>query len=299
MSALATETAWENGRFDARRRPGELLFGRMHEDSSIELAAFRTRGRIFCIASAGCTAMDLSREHDIVAVDINPAQVDYVSRRLSGAAPSPGKAERMMARGRALAPAVGWSRTRIREFLDLDDPGEQVSYWTKYLDTRRFRVAMDLALSPAILRLTYARAFLDCLPPRFGRVLRTRMERCFARHPNRENPYATAFLTGRAPDRPLPPATTRIQLVHSDAAEFLEREPPGRFDGFALSNILDAAGEEYRRRLVAAVRRAAAPDAVAVIRSFSEPTGPSDANIAAEDRSMIWGIVEAKAARAL
>ena len=55
-----SETAWERGRFDARRRPSKVLFGRMYEDASIELNAFRPGGRIFCIASGGCTAMKLA-----------------------------------------------------------------------------------------------------------------------------------------------------------------------------------------------------------------------------------------------
>ena len=44
---------------------------------SIELDAFRPGGRILCIASAGCTAMKLAPDHEVVAVDINPIQLAY------------------------------------------------------------------------------------------------------------------------------------------------------------------------------------------------------------------------------
>jgi hypothetical protein len=297
--AAGVGTPWERGRLDAARGPEELLFGRMHEDCSIEARAFRPGSRVFCIASAGCTAMELSRSHEVVAVDINAVQVAYAAKRLSGGQVSRGAAERMMAFGRAVVPLAGWRRSRVREFLDLDDPRDQIAFWRRHLDTARLRAAMDLALSRPILGMVYARPFLGGLPSRFGRVMRRRMERGFARHPNRRNPYARALLLGELPDTPPPREAARIRLVHADAAEFLEAQTEGAFDGFSLSNVFDAAGEVYRRRLSAAVRRTAAPGAVTVVRSFSEPPGPSAENLAAEDRTMLWGVVEVKPAAAL
>jgi S-adenosylmethionine:diacylglycerol 3-amino-3-carboxypropyl transferase len=299
LVASVPETAWERGRFDARAGPSKLLFGRMHEDASIELGAFRPGGRVFCIASAGCTAMELSRRHAVVASDINAVQIAYARRRFSGESGSRGAAERLMAFGRAFAPLVGWRRARLREFLDLDVPEEQAAYWRRHLDTRRFRAAMDAIVSTAFLGILYARPFLRSLPENFGAVLRGRMERGFARHPNRENPYARALLLGELSGAAPPPEAAEIRLAHADAAACLEREPPGSFDGFTLSNILDGASDAYGRRLAAAVRRAAAPGAVAVIRSFAEPPLASPTNRAAEDRSMLWGIVDVKPADAL
>jgi S-adenosylmethionine:diacylglycerol 3-amino-3-carboxypropyl transferase len=298
MSSLVG-TAWERGRLDARTGPRKLLFGRMHEDASIELGAFRPGGRIFCIASAGCTALALSPHHEVVAADINPVQVDYARRRFLGDAGSRGAAERMMALARRFAPLAGWSPPRIREFLDLADTAEQMAYWRRHLDTRRFRAAIQAVLSPAVLALFYARPLLRSLPPKFGIVLRARMERCFARHPNRDNIHARSLLLGEFADSPIPAQATQIRLVHADAATCLEGEAPGSFDGFTLSNVLDGAGDAYRQRLAAAVRRAAAPGAIVVLRSFGEPPAASATNRAAEDRSMLWGIVEVKPAAAL
>ena len=299
MTATVAETAWERGRFDARDGPGKVLFGRMYEDASIELDAFRPGGRVLCIASAGCTAMALAPHHEVVAVDINPVQLAYAERRFAGDRGARGAAERVMAFGRSFAPLAGWWPSRVRAFLDLEDPAEQSGYWRRHLDTARFRAALDGLLSLTALRAVYASSFLDFLPPRLGSVMRGRMERCFARHPNRANPYARALLLGELSITPPPPETSDIRLVHADAAAFLEREPAGSFDGFALSNILDGVDAAYSRRLVAAVKRAAAPEAVVVLRSFREPSAALATNRAAEDRAMLWGIVDARPAATL
>ncbi|HTO99076.1 MAG TPA: DUF3419 family protein [Myxococcales bacterium] len=296
MEVTAGETAWARGRFDARAGRSKVLFGRMYEDASIELGAFPAGGRVLCIASAGCTAMKLAPRHEVVAVDLNAEQLAYAARRLAGAPAIRGTAERVMGLGRAFAPLLGWRPDRVRAFLDLDDPAEQVRFWRERLDTRRFRAAFDALFSFAALRAVYAPGFLGFLPARFGAVMRGRLERCFARHPNRTNPYARALLLGELSAETAPGEASRVRLVHSDAAAFLESEPPGSYAGFTLSNILDGADEAYRQRLLAAVKRAAAPGAVAVLRSFAEPAEPSASNRAAEDRSMLWGVVDVRPA---
>jgi S-adenosylmethionine:diacylglycerol 3-amino-3-carboxypropyl transferase len=289
-------TAWERGRFDARSGPSKVLFGRMYEDASIECEAFAPGGRVFCIASAGCTAMKLAPQHDVVAVDINPAQLAYAERRFAGERGVRGTAERVMAFGRALAPAAGWRASTVQAFLELDDPAEQIAYWRRHLDTWRFRAAVDGLLSLASLRTVYASPFLDFLPPHMGAVMRGRMERCFARHPNRTNPYARALLQGELSDEPPPSEAAGIQLVHGDAAAFLESQPAGGFAGFALSNILDGASADYEPRLLAAVKHAAAKDAMVVLRSFREAQTGIPTNRAVDDRAMLWGVVDVRPA---
>lgn len=295
----AAGTPWQAGRFDARTGPSKVLFGRMYEDCAIELAAFRPGSRVFCIASAGCTALQLAARHEVVAIDINPDQLGYAARRIAGEPAIRGTAERVMAAARTFAPLVGWTRARLRRFLELDDPAAQLALWRQELDTRRFRAAFGALFSLVALRAVYARRFLAFLPPRLGTVMRARMERCLGRHPNRDNSYARALLLGELPPQhaPLPPGA--IELVHGDAAGWLERAPAGSFEGFTLSNILDGADPAYRGRLFAAVRRAAAPGAITVLRSFGEPAGPSPTNRAADDRAMLWGIVDVRPADAL
>lgn len=287
---MTAVTVWEAGRFDARVGPREVLFGRMYEDPCVELRAFPPGSRVLCIASAGCTAMALAPHHEVVAVDINPVQLAYAARRIDGDPSLRGRAERVMDFGRFLAPLVGWWPARVEAFLALDDPSEQARQWEQ-LDTWRFRTALDALFSLTALRSVYASPFLAFLPARLGRVLRGRMARCFARHPNRTNPYARALLRGELSTDPPPPEAKEITLVHADVAAFLEAQPAQSFDAFTLSNVLDGATPAYRERLRAAVRHAAAPGAVRILRSFAEADAVCAANRSGEDRSMLWGSV--------
>jgi S-adenosylmethionine:diacylglycerol 3-amino-3-carboxypropyl transferase len=292
-------TAWEAGRLDAGHGPPRVLFGRMYEDPAIECAAFSPGGRVFCIASAGCTAMRLSPHHEVVAVDINPVQLAYAKSRIEGAPMLRGTAEQVMRMGRALLPLAGWSRSTLAAFLHLDDPAAQAAFWKAHLDTRRFRAGLDTLLSVTALRSAYAPDLLASLPRHFGSVMRARMERCFRIHPNRGNPYAHALLAGDLLAEAAPPEARRIELVQSDAATYLEQAPAQSFRGFTLSNILDGASVAYRARLFHAIQRAAAPGAVVVLRSFGEPAHELGSNLAARDSSLLWGVVDVRPATAL
>lgn len=270
----------------------------MYEDAEIELAAFQGKDRVFCIASAGSTAVRLAGKHEVVACDINPTQLAYAERRAAGGAVERGDAERAMNFARVFMPLVGWTTGTVRAFLALSDVAEQMAYWRKHLDTHRFRAAFDALLSPAILRAVYAPQLLASVPPRFGSVLRERLETGFTRHPNASNPYARALLLGENGETTQ--STTRnIRFVLADAASWLETSPAGRFDAFALSNILDGAELGYRERLWQAVRRAAAEEAVVVSRSFAEPPPGLTTNYATRDRSMLWGSVDVRSAQTL
>jgi S-adenosylmethionine:diacylglycerol 3-amino-3-carboxypropyl transferase len=291
---MALGTAWQVGRLDAGGGPPRVLFGRMYEDPAIERAAFNPGGRVFCIASAGCTAMSLAPDHEVVAVDINPAQLAYAAQRIGGAPMARGTAEYLMRFGRVLLPLAGWRLSTLRDFLDLDDPHTQHDFWKTHLDTRRFRTGLDTLLSVTALRSAYAPRLLASLPQHFGAVMRARMERCFRTHSNRTNPWARALLVGDLAGESPPPEARAIKLVLSDAAAFLEQSSPGSFDAFTLSNILDGADDTYRQRLFRAVSHAGTADALVVLRSFGEPAADSRSNRAADDRSVLWGVVDVR-----
>ena len=193
----------------------------------------------------------------------------------------------------------GWRRPTLEAFLELEDPAEQIAFWNRHLNTVGFRLATDLLFSLAWLRLVYAAPFLQILPPRFGQVMRARLERCWKTHPNRTNAYAQALLLGQPHEPPSLPARHPIRLVCADAASFLESCPPASFDAFTLSNILDGAPDSYRDRLLTAVRRTGSPESLVIVRSFAEPRSDSSTNLAARDRSMLWGVVDVRRVHSL
>lgn len=293
---MELDTLWRRGHFGPSGSAQQVLFGRMYEDVEIEMRAFPPGSRVFSIASAGCTAISLSANHEVTAVDVNPAQLAYAQCRAAGAPVQAGSAERIMQFGRSMFRLFGWSRHTLNTFLALEDLGEQTAFWQQHLNTQRFRIFFDCAMSHALLRMTYASGFLDGMPARIGPAFRARMQRCWSLHPNRTNPYAQLLLLGQSPAEPasnpdIQRAST-IRFACADAASYLEACAPASFDAFTLSNICDGATVAYRRRLQAAVQHAAAKDAVVVLRSFTEPESASASNLAVQDRAMLWGITE-------
>lgn len=268
---------------------GRLLFGRMYEDVSVELEVMPENGRIFCVASAGCTALALARSgRAVTAVDVNPAQVEYVRARAGGAPPRDGTVDRLLSALRALAPLAGWTPVLIRRFVALDETAEQLAFWRSRLDTRRFRAALATVLRPLTLRSIYAGELVASLPARFDTVLRRRLERGFGTHANRTNPYVRQLLLG---ERALEAGPADVAVHCADAAAFLEAVPLASFDGLSLSNVLDGATPAYCARLAAAASRAAAPGAVIVVRTLAEPASPEEDAWAVRDRSFLWGAI--------
>jgi S-adenosylmethionine:diacylglycerol 3-amino-3-carboxypropyl transferase len=283
------DTPWHATPF--RARAPQLMFGRTYEDSAIELEAFAPRSRVFCIAGAGCTARILAAAgHQVTAVDIHPEQVAYARSRAFGAPERAGAAEHLVSYARRFFGLVGWTEQRLGEFLYLNDPVEQISYWDRFLSTRRLSAALDVVLSRSILHRVYNRSFVDALPPNFATCIHQRMRRCWATHPNASNPYAWNFFSGQQQIISDPPVRP-IHFACVDAATYLESCGPASFEAFSLSNILDGAPAGYADRLHRAVRRAAVPGAVLVSRSFAEPVSEMKSNWAGRDRSFLWGIV--------
>lgn len=284
-----TETPWRQGAL--RTRPGRLMFGQTYEDPEIELRAIPNGSRVFCIASAGTTAGALAAAgHHVTAVDISLGQIDYAQARIAGGLPRDGMAERLLEFGRNLAVLCGWTRRKLDFFLDLSCCREQVEFWDRELNTPVWRAMFDTLLAPRLLRLIYRSPFAASLPADFGPRVRERLRRGWARHGNRTNPFAALLLEGKpianAHGTGLP-----IRFACADAADFLARCAPCSFDAFALSNIGDGASAEYRRRLDAAIKHAATTTAVVISRTFAQPSPGIEMNLAAEDRSLIWGAV--------
>jgi S-adenosylmethionine:diacylglycerol 3-amino-3-carboxypropyl transferase len=270
----------------------------MYEDPAVELGTFAPGGRVFCIASAGCTAFALSARGDhVTAVDLNRTQIEYVRSRIEGRGVRSGAVDLAFGAGRRLLPLAGLTPRALRDLLELDDPRRQSALWRERFDTPLFRTLLRAALSRRALELSPVRRFLAVLPPRFGDVIRTRLARGIARHPNRANPFLWRIFLGRQPPGfadPVPRAT--IVLAHAEAVEYLEGQPARSFDGYSLSNIGDGADARFMARLREAIARTARPDARYVLRSFAAPRDDVEDQRARNDRSHLWGrIVIARA----
>ena len=295
MAANASLALWQSGSLRNRTSSSKLLFGRMFEDWTLESSLFPPGGKVLCIASAGCTTLELAaRGHLVDAVDINPAQIRYLKERLSGMPLREGTVDRYLRKCRRLLSWNGPDEKELEEFLLLKDPQEQIHFWnTRVMCGIRGKL-IDIALDRSVLQLFYHRKFLETLPKNFGQVIRKRLERSFSNHPNRTNNFAWRLILDRElPEHPArAPITIAPRLLCADVVHFLESCAPDRYDGFSLSNILDGAESDYATKLWAAVHRAARPGAVIVLRSFQEPTNDSERSWASQDRSMLWGRIQ-------
>jgi S-adenosylmethionine:diacylglycerol 3-amino-3-carboxypropyl transferase len=270
---------------------GRLVFGQMFEDHGVDAAVLPV-GRVLCIASAGDTAFALAaRGSEVTAIDVNPAQLRYVEHRLSGGPVVPGSADRLLRVGRAVLRHTGWRRADIEAFCELDDPGAQLETWRARFDTRSFRIVLGAVLSPASVRSAGFSAFTSGLRTRFDELMRDRLATGIGTHGNRTNPFIRRLLTGTPVPVPVP-ARHSVRLLRVDLLDHLEHVPSGSYHGFSLSNVLDGATPEYAARLRAAVRKAAAPGAVAVYRSFAPAVVAEHAVAARRDRSMLWGALQ-------
>lgn len=282
-------TPWAAGRLHGGGA-ATLLFGRMFEDPAIELEAFGAPCSVLAIASAGDVPMALAAAgHHVTAVDINPAQIDYARRRLAGGAPRLGQADRVMAAGRAALRPAGWGRRRLERLSGMDDCDEQVAEWRR-LTSGPSGVALRALLAPAALKFGYRDAFARPAAT-LRRQVPGRIERGMAIHRNADNPWAALLLTGGWPDDRPDPAWQNgsIDLALADVVAHLEAVPPGTYDAFTLSNVLDGAPDAFGRRLFSALRHAGRPRAAVVLRSLLAPSSPAEASTALRDRALLWG----------
>jgi SAM-dependent methyltransferase len=288
-----------------------VLFGRMYEDPEIELAAFAPGSRVLAIASAGDTAAALAQAgHQVTAIDINPAQLEYARARMTGAPAVAGTLEtRQRAVRRVVAAVVpAWRPEQIEPFLRLDDPAAQAVWWRTRLDVARLRLLAAAGLG-AVRWIMYVRhrKFRAMArerlggPSRFSRSgarLLDRFGAGVARHPNATNPYAWRLFLGRecpAYRDPCPlPNPGAVRFLVGDVATHLQEVPPGTYDAVTLSNVLDGPGPGYRDRLLRAAHAAVRPGGVLVLRSMRQPPlhlPPESTNRATQDRSMLWDTV--------
>ena len=173
-----------------------------------------------------------------------------------------GRFERYLALFRRwVLPLVHGPRTR-RWWLDPHTAEERAAYYETVWNNRRWRMLFRLFFSRAVMgRIGRDPSFFQYVEGRVAERLMVRARHALTVQDPAENPYLAWILTGRHPSalplalRPEHFETIRDRLDrlewHAASLEtFLDAQPTGRFDRFALSDVFEYMSEENSARLL-------------------------------------------------
>ncbi|HET8868062.1 MAG TPA: hypothetical protein VFM87_06990 [Agrococcus sp.] len=284
------------GRSSANPRQ-RLLHGWDWSDPRIELEELEPASRVLVSAGAGEMVAALTAAgHRVTALAANRNQLEYAKRRVGGGAFEPGAAERLFDIGRGMirAASPAWSRRRMRQFLQEDEPLKAAAIWKERLDNRTLASILKTMLGPAgSLSALVLRDFATPIPPHFDEAIRGRIGRALRKHAPRENPYAWRLLLGEElPGHRMPQADVGgIDWIEEPLLDHLERVGPGAYDAVSLSNVIDGADERWVRDLRKAAVRAVVPGGPIIARSFATTMDDDAAKRARRDRAMLWGSI--------
>ncbi|MET4098311.1 hypothetical protein ABIB37_000548 [Agrococcus sp. UYP10] len=293
---MLTRGSRRKGRSSANPRQ-RLLHGWDWSDPRIELDELAPASRVLVTAGAGELAAALAAAgHRVSALGANREQLDYARRRVEGGPFEPGAAERLfdVGRGMVRAASPAWSRRRVRQFLQEDDPLRAAAEWKARLDNRTLSSILRTMLGPAgALSALILRDFSTPIPPHFEEAIRGRIARALRKHPPSGNPYAWRLLLGEdLPGHRLPAVDpAAIEWIDEPLLDHLERSQLGRYDAVSLSNVVDGADERWVRDLRKAAVRAVAPGGPVIARSFATTMDDEAAKRARRDRAMLWGSI--------
>lgn len=287
----------DTGRASTRPRQ-RLLFGWGYEDEAIEISQFPSRGRMLVAAGTGEVAAALAATGcDVVAVDANELQLAYARRRVAGGEFEAGSAERIMDVGRRLlrSSSPAWSRKRLRAFLAERNPERATEHWRTKLNSKQFRSILKATLGPAsAMTALVQRDFGRTIGSGFADRVIDRLRARIGLVPPSENRFAWRLLLGEELPTWQYPARMRgtIQWRSTDMLTALQQSDAGSFDGISLSNLGDGADPRFVEDLKGAARRAAAPGAPIILRSFASMDDERALQLAARDRAMVWGSID-------
>lgn len=284
------------GRSSANARQ-RLLHGWDWADARIELAELAPHSRVLVSGGAGELIAALAEAgHEVTALGSNRSQLEYAKRRVAGGDFEPGAAERLIDLGRGMvrAASTAWSRRRVRQFLQEDDPLKAAQAWKDRLDNRSLASILKTLLGPAgSLSALVLRDFATPIPPHFDEAIRGRIARALRKHAPRDNPFAWRLLLGEElPGHRLPQADpSRVRWLDEPLLDHLERIDAATYDAATLSNVTDGAEERWVRDLRKAAVRAVAPGGPVIARSFATTMDDEAAKRARRDRAMLWGSI--------
>lgn len=245
------------------------------------------------------------------------AHPDLIQKGLLNA----GRYERFVSVFRRLLHVVQ-GRNRIQGLFEQETLDDQARYFANRWDTRRFRSMLSLFFNKRILarRGLSADYFrFDDSDSSFAQSFYRRARHVMTALPTRENYFLALYLLGRYHSEQHAPEylredcfgvirdrLDRVAIATADAKVWLESQPAGSINRFALSNICELMDRRDTDRTFEAVRHAAADGSTACFRNLMIPrTVPEhlshaivrDVELSAEilrnDRSFVYGRVDA------
>jgi len=233
-----------------------------------------------------------------------------------------GAVERLLTVCRPIYHLAVHSPASCAHWFNLHDSKAQQQYYREIWDTRLRRIFLKLILNPILFRWfsSTANQYAHIHRTDIANTLLSRLEHALTAIPTETNYFLSRLMLGRFLNGPhgepyylrsegyeaLSSSRNRLTLYTEDLIKVLEQTPSQRYDGFALSNVVDWLPEAAQKRLLKAVIRTAAPGARICLRSVQPSWVPPvsvesalntdpvrSASLLRSDRSFVYGTVYA------
>lgn len=277
---------------------GGPMFGYMHEDARCEVSCLPSQGQAVCVLSAGDVAFTLAAAgaQTVLAADPSAAQVEWVQckQELAGKGLSAKDllhctvAEGLQQLGHSPSAPPAWQQRPLLTAGSVDSHlqwlarwinpwiiGQPVSRndWQQVLRTLRWRLAWR-ALSVGVA-LAFPVWYRRHVPSDFIRRLRQRFEATVQRMDVANNLVLQRMLSAHPAQSetawhetwPAPKGENQCGIEIRNG-KLQDVALTGRYDLFALSNILDTQAPTDLTELLISLRPLAKPGAIAVLRSL-------------------------------
>jgi len=269
------------------------MYAQNWEDPRLELQALdvQPHDRVLAIAGGGCTALSLLAEGPVrlEAVDQSRAQLEMLELKcktvcdltpdganeflVANGILDRGRAEKAIGAFRWIIRTLIHSRERIEELFALDSLANQVRFYHRHWNNRRWQWLFHMVRKGTFDRALDPAFYQHVAPGNLGRQLHLRAEHCLTQMPVRENYFLSRILLGghlRHPEgRPpyLQPRgvegirrnRSRLGLHRMGLLDYLRGQPDASFDKLYLSNVGEWLAERERIELFGQVVRVSRP----------------------------------------
>ncbi len=274
-------------------RHNALQFAVVREDPEIEAGLVRAGGieRVLLVASGGCTALCLRSEFpelDVTLLDVNPAQLDHVRRKIEAitrgarlAELNVGSDDRrgLNARGNFEGLFRGLRDFFGEHLLAAGERSERLAAggpWDDVFAHRYWAVGFELFFGEPLLRAMFGEAAIQHAPPgSYPAHFRGVFERGLRRADAADNYFVHHALAGCYPES-RPSAWPRYLATPPRTLGFSWLEQPltalstaGEYDLVSLSNLFDWMSEAEAAAVAARLKRDVRPGARVMWRQLN------------------------------